>query len=117
MSHATAVMHRTELPVPAVEAGSRANVAHISALLLGAWKQGDDESFQAELRRAQLLSTQAHGLDALETERMEVLESIVESLDGQRRPSCSGPVSSERMRAAVRLLEHLATGWAVSAQE
>jgi hypothetical protein len=43
-----------------------------------------------------------HALNALETERMEVLESVVESLQGHDR------LPSDRIRAAVRLLEHLA---------
>ena len=57
-------------------------------------------------------------MDALETERMEVLESVVESLDGRPRPfSVSGLASSERVRAAVRLLEHLAKGPAALPQD
>jgi hypothetical protein len=41
-------------------------------------------------------------MNALETERMEVLESVVESLQKHDK------LSSDRLRVAVRLLEHLA---------
>jgi hypothetical protein len=58
-----------------------------------AWKNGQRPSLQ---------DWRTQDLNALETERMEVLESVVESLQKQDR------LPSARLRAAVRLLEHLA---------
>jgi hypothetical protein len=116
MSQAIAAI--PQLPVTFVGANSARQVAHISSRILVAWREGDDASFQAELNRAQRLSTQARGLDALETERMEVLESVVESLDERGYfLSPDEPGSSVRVRAAVRLLEHLASGSSGPVQE
>ena len=70
------------------------SVAGKASLVLSAWKNGE---------RLMLDEWRTQGFDALETERMEVLESVVESLQGHRN------LSSDRVRAAVRLLEHLAT--------
>ena len=60
-----------------------------------AWKSG---------QRPTLQDWRTEDLNALETERMEVLECVVESLQKQDK------LSSDRLRAAVRLLEHLAKG-------
>jgi hypothetical protein len=71
----------------------RADVAGTASQVLSAWKNGQRLSLEAWKRP---------NLNALETERMEVLESVVESL--QKRDK----LSSDRLRAAMRLLEHLA---------
>ncbi|HTA71263.1 MAG TPA: hypothetical protein VK776_23415 [Bryobacteraceae bacterium] len=68
-------------------------VAGTASEVLIAWKNGQRPSLQ---------DWRTQDLDALETERMEVLESVVESLQKQDR------LPSARLRAAVRLLEHLA---------
>ena len=68
-------------------------VAGTASQVLSAWKNG---------QRLSLHNWRTQDLDALETERMEVLESVVESLQGQ------DTLSSDRVRTAVRLLEHLA---------
>lgn len=68
-------------------------VAGTASEVLIAWKNGQRPSLQ---------DWRTQDLNALETERMEVLESVVESLQKQDK------VSSDRLRAAVRLLEHLA---------
>jgi len=76
------------------------DVAGAASQVLNAWMNG---------QRPNLQDWRTQCLNALETERMEVLESVVESL--QRQDS----VSSDRVRVAVRLLEHLAkapAGWA-----
>ena len=77
-------------------------VAGTASQVLSAWKNGQRPSLQ---------DWRTHDLNALETERMEVLESVVESLQGQDK------LSSDRVRAAVRLLEHLAKAPAVLAQD
>ena len=69
------------------------SVAGKASLVLSAWKNGE---------RLTLNEWRTQGFDTLESERMEVLESVVESLQGDRK------ISSDRVRAAVRLLEHLA---------
>jgi hypothetical protein len=76
-------------------------VAGTASQVLSAWKNG---------QRLSLQNWRADGLNALETERMEVLESVVESLQKHEK------LSSDRVRAAVRLLEHLAKAPAVQAQ-
>jgi hypothetical protein len=68
-------------------------VAGTASEVLIAWKNGQRPSLQ---------DWRTQDLNALETERMEVLESVVESLQKQDR------LPSARLRAAVRLLEHLA---------
>lgn len=70
-------------------------VAGTASQVLIAWKSG---------QRPTLQNWRTEDLNALETERMEVLESVVESLQKQDK------LSSDRLRAAVRLLEHLAEG-------
>ena len=80
------------------QSSESSSVAIAASHLLSAWKNGERlslDEWRMDARRMQ-------GLDALETERMEVLESVVESLQGNRQ------LSSDRLRAAVRLLEHLA---------
>lgn len=67
-------------------------VAGAAFQVLSAWKNG---------QRPSLADWRAQELNALETERMEVLESVVESLQIQDK------LSSDRVRTAVRLLEHL----------
>lgn len=69
------------------------SVAGKASLVLNAWRNGE---------RVQLGEWRTQRLDALETERMEVLETVVESLQGHRN------LSPDRIRAAERLLEHLA---------
>ena len=71
------------------------NVAVAASQLLHAWRNG---------RRLSLEPWNTQVWDALERERMEVLESVVESLKDQ--PT----LSSDKIRVAVRLLEHLAQG-------
>lgn len=78
------------VPVQQTEPG---DVAGAASQILSAWKNG---------QRPSLRDWRMHALNALETERMEVLESVVESLQGHDR------LPSDRIRAAVRLLEHLA---------
>jgi hypothetical protein len=73
-----------------------ADVAGAASQVLRAWKNGQRLNLQH-------WTTRDPGLDALETERMEVLESVVESLQKHEK------LSSTRLRAAVRLLEHLAS--------
>jgi hypothetical protein len=68
-------------------------VAGTASQVLSAWKNG---------QRLSLQDWRGQDLNALETERMEVLESVVESLQKHDK------LSSDRVRAAVRLLEHLA---------
>ena len=77
-------------------------VAGTASQVLSAWKNG---------QRLSLQEWRDQDLNALETERMEVLESVVESLQKHEK------LSSERVRAAVRLLEHLANTPAVQGQE
>ena len=77
-------------------------VAGAASQVLSAWKSG---------LRPSLQQWRTQELNALETERMEVLESVVESLQKQDR------LSSDRVRAAVRLLEHLAKAPAELAQD
>ena len=79
-----------------------ADVAGAASQVLSAWKSG---------QRPNLQDWRAQELNALETERMEVLESVVESLQGQDK------LSSDKVRAAVRLLEHLAKAPAGLAQD
>jgi hypothetical protein len=69
------------------------DVAGTASQILTAWKNG---------QRPSLRNWRAHQMNALETERMEVLESVVESLQKHDK------LSSDRLRVAVRLLEHLA---------
>lgn len=78
------------------------DVAGAASQVLSAWRDG---------RRPSLEDWRAVELDALEAERMEVLESVVESLQRQDK------LSSDRVRVAVRLLEHLAKGPACLAQD
>jgi hypothetical protein len=79
-----------------------ADIAGTASQVLSAWKNG---------QRPSLLAWRAQDLNALETERMEVLESVVESLQKHDK------LSSHRVRAAVRLLEHLAQAPASPAQD
>ncbi|HEX4593402.1 MAG TPA: hypothetical protein VH157_03960 [Bryobacteraceae bacterium] len=69
------------------------SVAGKASQVLSAWKNGEHLRLDEWSRQ---------DLNALETERMEVLESVVESLQQQDQ------LSTDRVRAAVRLLEHLA---------
>jgi hypothetical protein len=77
-------------------------VAGTASQVLSEWKNG---------QRLSLQDWRHKDLNALEAERMEVLESVVESLQKHEK------LSSDRVRAAVRLLEHLAKGPAVQAQD
>ena len=77
-------------------------VAGTASQVLSAWKNG---------QRLSLQHWRDQDLNALETERMEVLESVVESLQKHEK------LSSDRVHAAVRLLEHLAQAPAVQAQD
>jgi hypothetical protein len=78
------------------------DVASTASQVLIAWKKG---------QRPSLRDWRAQKLNALDTERMEVLESVVESLQTHDK------LSSDRVRVAVRLLEHLAQAPAALAQE
>ena len=69
------------------------DVAGTASQVLIDWKKG---------QRPSLRDWRAQELNAFETERMEVLESVVESLQKQDQ------LTSDRVRVAVRLLEHLA---------
>jgi hypothetical protein len=84
---------------PQIEPG---DVTGTASQVLTAWKKGQRPSL--EHWRAQELNT-------FEAERMEVLESVVESLQREDK------LSSDRVRVAVRLLEHLATAPAVTARD
>jgi hypothetical protein len=77
-------------------------VAGTASQVLSEWKNGQCLSLQ---------DWRDKDLNALEAERMEVLESVVESLQKHEK------LSSDRVRAAVRLLEHLAKAPAVQAQD
>ena len=77
-------------------------VAGTASQVLSAWNNG---------QRLSLENWRAQDLNALETERMEALESVVESLQEPDK------LSSDRVRAAVRLLEHLASAPASAAQD
>ncbi len=66
-----------------------------------AWKAGHDLNLKEEFD--QVLSLSAQNLNSLEMERMELLGGIVQSL------RTAGP-NPDRHRAAIQLLEHLATG-------
>jgi hypothetical protein len=77
-------------------------VAGTASQVLSAWKNR---------QRLSLQDWRDQNLNALETERMEVLESVVESLQKHEK------LSSDRVRAAVRLLEHLAQPQAVQVQD
>jgi hypothetical protein len=72
----------------------------IAGRILVAWKTGQDRSLREEFDHVTNLNVQ--GLNALEMERMELLGGIVQTLraDGARH---------QQHRAAIRLLEHLAT--------
>jgi len=76
--------------------------AGTASQVLSAWKNG---------QRLILQDWRAQDLNALETERMEVLESVVESLQKHEK------LSSDKVRAAVRLLEHLANAPAALVQD
>ena len=77
-------------------------VAGTASQVLSAWKNGRSLSLEA---------WRTQDLNAFETERMEVLESVVESLQKPEK------LSSDRVRAAVRLLEHLAQAPSHAAQD
>jgi hypothetical protein len=77
-------------------------VAGTASQVLSAWKNG---------QRLSLHDWRDQDLNAIEAERMEVLESVVESLQKHEG------LSSDRVRAAVRLLEHLAKAPACLAQD
>lgn len=82
-------------------------VADTADRILIAWEEGQDNSLREELARASNLKSQH--LDAFEMEKLEVLESVVQSLQAGRFPSMSPVKASEdELRVAVRLLEHLA---------
>ena len=78
------------------------DIAGTASQVLSAWKNG---------QRPSLEPWRSQDLNAFETERMEVLESVVESLQTKDQ------LSSDRVRAAVRLLEHLAQAPAASVQD
>jgi hypothetical protein len=82
-------------------------VAQTADRILIAWKEGHDRDLKEALGRASLITTQP--LDAFETEKLEVLESVVQSLQAWRFPSMSTVrAGDDELRVAVRLLEHLA---------
>ncbi len=82
-------------------------VADVADRILNAWKKGRENNLNEELGRASNLKTE--NLDAFEMEKLEALESVVQSLQAGRFPSMSPARASEdELRAAVRLLEHLA---------
>ena len=81
-------------------------VTSIAGRILSVWQSGQGEALEQVL---------AHGLppvagsgDCLEMERTELLESVIESL--RTAPQVNDPGGRDRIRAAVRLLEHLASG-------
>jgi hypothetical protein len=82
-------------------------VADTAGRILIAWKDGQDNVLREEFGRASKLKSQH--LDAFEMEKLDVLESVVQSLQAGRFPSMS-PVraNEDELRVAVRLLEHLA---------
>jgi hypothetical protein len=87
---------------------SGVDVAAVAASVLTAWNGGHDGIFEDALRGVDELSRRRRNLDrmrrpfdALEAERLEALESAVESLREHRA------IQAE-IRAAVHILEHLA---------
>lgn len=77
------------------------DAASIAGRILAAWKDGPAESFEAELRRAALVSADCQDDNSLEREKMDVLDGVVQSLQERHDRPDAG-------RAALRLLEHLA---------
>ena len=91
------------------EVSGQGEVATIAGRILHAWNDGQGISLQRELGRAEGLNPKADSLTSLEMERMEVLESAIETLRRHQVPSRSAvEASGDQVRAAVRLLEHLA---------
>lgn len=80
---------------PAVECAQR---------ILAAWNEGHDAKLEAELGRAAML--RPDGLGSFEMERIELLASIVQSLN-------SKAASHDQVRGALLLLQHLANGCAL----
>ncbi len=84
-------------------------VANVAGRILIALEMGRENNLNEEFGRVSNLKTQ--NLDAFEMEKLEVLESVVQSLQAGRFPSMSPAKAREdELRAAVRLLEHLADG-------
>lgn len=81
------------------------NAAHYAGKILEAWKAQDISKFQTALNRASVLCTSSRPLSHLESERAEVLQSIVEHL---RKINCDGNLAEySRRSAAWALLSHL----------
>ena len=76
------------------------NVASVAGRVLFAFKHQPDQGLRAEVARAQRFFDTTRRLDELEAEKLDVLRGAIESLD------CPRP---EKVRAAVYLLEHLAS--------
>jgi hypothetical protein len=74
------------------------DVTALANRILTAWVEGQDGVLRHELTTASMQGIDAEGLDFTEQERMEVLQSVVESL--QQKQTLS--------RAGLRLLKHLA---------
>jgi len=75
------------------------DVAHIAGRILNAQRSEYQVNLQQELARAKRVLGDIHPADTLETERLEVLESAIESIES--------PVRA-RAVAAMYLLEQLA---------
>ena len=75
------------------------DVAYIAGRILNASCGKHPASLREELARARKVLPEIHPLGSLETERLEVLESAMDSLESPIR---------ERTRAAIHLLEQLA---------
>jgi hypothetical protein len=74
------------------------DVTSLANRILTAWREGQDGVLRRELTSASMQGMDAEGLDFAEQERMEVLQSVVETLQQKR----------ELSRAGLRLLKHLA---------
>ena len=75
-----------------------AHPAELAGRILTAWRNGEEDRLEQELKRARLLAQEARPAGTLEMETMEALSGAVESL-GQ---------SSGKHAGAIRLLEHIA---------
>jgi hypothetical protein len=88
------------------------NVAQHAEQILAAWKRADPASFEQELNEALQCCQRAEPANYFETEKREVLESVVERLR-LIRPQRSGSAMAEdrctaqSLNAGFSLLEHL----------
>ena len=81
-------------------------VAKHAEQILAAWKRADAVSFEAELDDAMHSCQRPTPANHLESEKREVLESVVERLR-LIRPSAAAYCSPQSLNAGFTLLEHL----------